>query len=116
MPYKSTEERREYARLWIARRRAAWFEDKTCVVCGSTESLELHHVDPSKKVSHRVWSWSKIRRDAELAKCEVRCENHHKKITAEIHLPDAATHGSSMFWNWKKCRCEIGRASCRERV
>jgi hypothetical protein len=110
MGYKDKEKRREYARQYKAARRADWFKDKTCVVCGTKENLEIHHIDPKTKVSHRVWSWSKVRRDAELAKCEVRCKLHHKEITAELHAPEAATHGSSGFWNYKKCRCD----KCRE--
>ena len=77
MPYKDPEQQRKYQREWYARRRAAYFADKHCVDCGSTEQLELDHVR-GKKITHRIWSWSKKRREAELKKCEVRCRVCHK--------------------------------------
>jgi len=77
----SKEKRREYGRAWMRKRREAWFKDKTCSSCGSSDRLEIHHPDPEKKISHRVWSWSKQRRDKELSKCIVLCEICHKKET-----------------------------------
>ena len=78
MPYKDPEKQREYQRQWMADRRAEWFSGKSCVDCGSTEALELDHVDPSIKIDHKVWSWSLERREAELAKCEARCHRKYK--------------------------------------
>jgi hypothetical protein len=48
-----------YKREWAAKRRKEWFVGKLCSRCGSIESLEIHHVDPSEKVSNHIWSWSK---------------------------------------------------------
>jgi hypothetical protein len=81
VPYKDPEKRKEYARLWIAERRKEWFDENgPCVDCGSLDELELDHVDPSQKVTHRIWSWSKERRDNELSKCVIRCRAcHHIK-------------------------------------
>jgi hypothetical protein len=67
----------KYQREWRARRRAEWFADKKCENCGSTDDLELDHRDRNQKLSHKVWSWSKERRDAELAKCQVLCHPCH---------------------------------------
>ena len=83
------EEKRAYQRAWLAARRATWFEDKKCVKCGSTDSLELHHIDPKTKVSHRVWSWAQARSEKELAKCEVLCH--------ECHLPESIEHWKEMY-------------------
>lgn len=91
MPYADPERQREYMREWYARRRAEWFEGKVCVDCGSTDRLELDHVDPATKVSHRIWSWSKARREAELAKCVVRCHDHHRAKT--LASDDCRQHG-----------------------
>lgn len=88
MPMATPEAQREYQRLWVARRRDAWFSDKSCVDCGGDEQLELDHVDPSVKVSHSIWSWSRARRDVELAKCVVRCRSCHqvKTVAENDHL------------------------------
>ncbi len=106
------EQKKEYQRQWMARRRAEWFADKLCVVCGTKENLELHHIDPETKVHHCVWSWSKARRDAELAKCEVRCEEHHKVATKEQQSTPLSEkkHGTWITYGRYGCRCE----ECRE--
>lgn len=84
MPYADPARQREYRRQWIADRRAAWFaENGPCVQCGSAEQLELDHVDPGVKVTHLIWSWSKARRLAELAKCQVLCHDCHLQKTVE---------------------------------
>ena len=103
---------REYARKWVAARRAAWFIDKSCVVCGSKKKLEIHHIKPDTKVSHNVWSWSEVNRDAELAKCEVRCEEHHMDKTKEQlrnaprKLLSEKKHGTGNTYT-DGCRCSL---------
>ncbi len=79
-------ERKEYLRVfqreWLARRRARWLiENGPCAQCGSSESLEIDHVDRTQKISHRVWGWKPERRAAELLKCQVLCYACHKKKT-----------------------------------
>lgn len=71
------EAKREYQRKWVADRRAKWFYDKSCSECGSKNRLELHHVDPKLKTSHRIWSWSWERIELEVQKCIVLCEVCH---------------------------------------
>lgn len=73
---------REYQRQWIANRRASWFAGKVCTACGSTERLELDHIDPSTKVDSKIWSWAESRRLAELEKCQPLCRDCHYKKTA----------------------------------
>lgn len=73
------EAQREYQRKWLAERRASWFRGQRCADCGTSENLELDHTDPAAKVDHKVWSWSQVRRAAELAKCVARCESCHAK-------------------------------------
>ena len=77
VPFRDPEQRREYQRKWVAQRRAEWFADKVCVDCGSADRLELDHVNPKIKVTHRVFSWSQERRERELAKCVARCATCH---------------------------------------
>lgn len=70
MPYKDSEKQKAYDRKYYqenkaairarvserwARNRAAFFEGKCCGKCGSTDSLELDHIDPATKDSNRIW-------------------------------------------------------------
>jgi 5-methylcytosine-specific restriction endonuclease McrA len=71
------EKKREYQRKWMANRRKEYFKDKKCVKCGSTEYLELDHINPETKETHAIWSWSEERRTKELKKCQVLCEKCH---------------------------------------
>lgn len=80
MPYKDPKQQSAYQRERQRRVRDAWFmENGPCVDCGSEENLELDHVDPSTKESHKVWSWSKERRERELMKCVARCSTCNTK-------------------------------------
>ncbi len=83
---RSYEERREYLRDyqkgWVRSRRLIWLEaNGPCRQCGSWERLEIDHVDPTRKTSHRIWSWSAERRAAELKKCQVLCHACHRAKT-----------------------------------
>lgn len=83
MPMATPEAQREYQRLWMAKRRSDFFADKICAHCGGTENLELDHIDPKLKVTHAIWSWSRIRREVEIAKCQILCHKCHKKKTTD---------------------------------
>lgn len=104
MAYKDKEAQREYQRQWVAKRRAEFFADKSCVLCGSTDRLELDHIDPSAKVSHRIWSWSEARRSAEIEKCQVLCYDHHKEKSSRDRA-DRVVHGTATMYTFKKCKC-----------
>lgn len=104
MPYADPNARREYARKWVANRRAEFFKDKTCVDCGSSENLELDHIDPLVKVSHRIWSWSAEKRAAEIAKCVVRCRSCHAAKTWNGQGRKRADHGTFHKYT-HGCRC-----------
>lgn len=115
MAYATRSEQQQYQREWCANRRAAFLADKSCVVCGTTERLEVDHIDPANKVSHNVWSWSDTRRATELAKCQVLCNEHHKEKTrAQRPIPE---HGTVSRYTSKVhgCRCELCRKANRER-
>jgi hypothetical protein len=94
MPYASPAQQAEYQRLWVQRRREEWFEGKVCVDCGTGDDLQLDHVDPRKKVDHRIWSWSERRRAVELAKCVARCRPHHLEKSNGEKVRGAA-HGQA---------------------
>lgn len=110
MGYANPERQRAYQRRWLQKRREAWIEDNgPCAKCGSWDDPQVDHVDPGTKVSHNVWSWSKARREAELAKCQVLCSScHFKKTGKENSRP--IPHGTDGAYTKRKCRC----AACRE--
>lgn len=108
MPYKDPAAQRAYQREWIANRRAQWLDGRQCVDCGSTDALELDHVI-GEKVSHRMWSWSQPRLQAELDKCVVRCADcHHAR-----HAEERRTHGIGGYQ--RGCRCDTCRAAKAEK-
>ncbi len=68
--------------------RADWFAaNGPCKKCGATENLEVDHVDPGTKVCHAVWSWTPMRRELELKKCQVLCRRCHRQKTSAEQKP-----------------------------
>ena len=108
MPFKDPERNREYQRRRANALRAEWFAGKCCEFCGSTTKLEVDHIDPAKKIEHRIWTWSAARRQAELAKCRPLCRKCHN---ARHNQPRAKPirHGVRFTYYRKKCRCELCR-------
>jgi hypothetical protein len=108
MPLATPELRREYARRWSAARRAAYFADKACARCGSTDGMQLHHVYQETKAAHCIWSWSQARRERELAKCIILCGACHKEETTRQRARPIR-HGTTRGYR-RGCRCD----ACRE--
>lgn len=109
MPYKDPEKQRAFQRGWAAKRRAEWFAGKTCAACGGTDRLELHHLDPTEKESHAIWSWSAKRRETELAKCVPMCKSCHKGETRQQRHDQAVArndHGTRGRYDLG-CRCVL---------
>lgn len=110
MPYKDKDVQREYARLWMQNRRQAWLlAHGPCQGCGSHLDLEVDHIDPEKKISHRVWSWTDARREKELCKCRVLCKACHLRRTSE-YRSSKVKHGTDAMYKARGCRC----TTCRE--
>lgn len=110
MPYVDPAVQNAYQRRRLAARRRAWLEvNGPCVQCGSTVNLEVDHIDPATKVDHKVWSWRRERREAELAKCQVLCVRCHRaKSLVESPPPRRPQiHGVRSYLK-RRCRC----ASC----
>jgi len=78
---KTKELQREYQRKWMAKRRNDWLAGKSCLVCGSTNNLEVDHIDRTKKKYQISSLWgmniNNPNRVAELAKCQVLCHKCH---------------------------------------
>lgn len=108
MPLATKEAQREYQRQWIAKRRADYFDGKSCVNCGSLDKLELDHIDPSTKIDSHIWSWSITRREEELVKCQVLCHTCHLEKTLKSY-PERQ-HGTSAMYKQENCRCVECRA------
>src|SRR5262245_32847749 len=79
-----------YQSRWAQARRAVWLRAHGPCRCGSWDRLQVDHIDPRTKVSHRVWSWADERRLAELAKCQALCYDcHAKKSSVEKRAASA---------------------------
>lgn len=107
------EKKKAYQREWIRKRRQAWIESQgsICANCGETNKpFELDHIDPKTKVSHNIWSWSAERREAELAKCQLLCEDCHMDKSIQ-ELTVEYSHGEYRMYHDKGCRCQPCTAS-----
>jgi len=101
---------RAYQLAWIKRRRAEWIEEHgPCARCGSREDMEVDHVDRATKLlpPAKVWSLTKVKRDVELAKCQVLCGPCHRAKTIS-ELRRIPPHGTKARYSRKdehKCWC-----------
>lgn len=113
MPYKDPETQKAYQRNWVAERRALWFRDKVCAVCGTKNDLELDHIDPSIKWKHSIWSYSWAKIAVETAKCQVLCHYHHWEKTKKDmqYKPLEEQHGTYNGYQHYGCRCDACRAA-----
>lgn len=110
MPYKDAAARSAYQAGYASALRRAWLETHgPCAACGSADDLEVDHVERREKVSHRIWSWSRERREDELAKCQVLCRRCHLEKTREENARPME-HGTISGYRYRGCRC----AECRE--
>ena len=57
-----------------------------CVRCGSAENLEIDHIDASTKAFYisKLWSVSKAKFEAEVAKCQILCNSCHYQKSIEF--------------------------------
>jgi len=102
-----TPETRKRALEKVLQRRVDWLDaNGPCVLCGSSDDLEVDHLDPTVKDSHRIWSWSLERRTAELKKCQVLCSKCHKQKTREQRR-ESMKHGTESMYRFGPCRCEL---------
>jgi 5-methylcytosine-specific restriction endonuclease McrA len=88
-------------RIYSTRRREWFAKHGPCRRCGGRRYLELDHIDPATKVSHKVWQWRKERREAELAKCQVLCRVcHHFKTRDQRRalIPDFYSDSKKGSW------------------
>lgn len=105
MSYK-IEKKREYQREW-KNKRAAKFKKTLgpCVFCGSLDNIEIHHIDPEKKESHKIWSWAEDRILAELKQCIPMCHDCHTTFHSLLKRKPLK-HGTLHGYQTYRCRCD----------
>ena len=97
---------RDYQLVWVTRRRNQWIkENGPCKRCGSTDNLEVDHIDRKTKLISptKLWSLSKDnpKRVEELKKCQVLCSSCHKLKNQEETVTACARHRRTKH----KCDC-----------
>lgn len=120
MPRPTRDLQLEYQRQQYASRRAHYFAraGSRCVHCGMVAAtpvgFEADHIDPSTKVSHKIWSWSIPRLEAELSKCQWLCGSCHKAKTAASRLTE---HGTlARYRNGCDCDLCLGANTTKSRI
>lgn len=118
MSYKDKAKQLECQRNWIRQRRLDAIAEfgGQCVKCGSKENLEFDHVDPKTKLVciAVTWSWAEEKRRAELAKCQLLCEECHKAKTAKDRGYKTRPHGTLTSYKRYSCRCKLCRSANAE--
>ena len=100
-----TWDRREYDKLRYEKYRDIIFEymGGSCVLCRSTNSLEIDHIDPAEKSFSVLARWNKGLEalKPELAKCQLLCGACHKQKTIE---GQSVAHGGGTSGK-RNCPC-----------
>lgn len=103
---KSKEGRSSYMNDYIKRRRYKWIlENGPCQKCGSTEDLEIDHIDRTTKSveTKHIFVLKQETREAELAKCQVLCSSCHLDKTSLENR--RFSHGTLAAYQRYRCRC-----------
>jgi 5-methylcytosine-specific restriction endonuclease McrA len=102
---------RQYMKERYYRRRAAAIAQLggKCVQCGSSEGLEIDHIDPEEKsydIGRIIATHSEEKVQTELKKCQLLCKDCHleKSKAMRFGAPEA-THGTLHMYSKYKCRC-----------
>ena len=97
----------DYQRKWRSDRRQHYMDKLgPCYFCGTMGNREIHHVDPSEKDSHKIWSWKPERIEKELLKCIVLCRDCHIKLH-KLMRRNPLVHGTLYGYQVYKCRCPL---------
>lgn len=84
-----------------------------CVRCGSTEGLELDHIDPTTKTLAvgKLWSVSLSRYEAEIVKCQLLCRACHSVKSVEDSGKASARGQHGTPSSYRYCKCALCRAA-----
>lgn len=122
MGYRDPARQRAYQAQWIEARRQKGLEHLggACALCGSTENLEVDHIDPATKSpalrslhTGTFWSWSWPRVLAELAKCRALCHDCHEAKSAGEHAT-GERNGSAKLTDDAVCAIRASSQPSRE--
>lgn len=115
MPNSNREEYNQYMRKYLLERfhkRMAEVKEHLggkCCKCGSTEDLEIDHIDRTQKsfTVAKGWSYNKELFWAEVAKCQLLCQKcHNIKTAADLgQTPARGTHGTLSAYRY--CKCDL---------
>jgi len=119
IPSDQYNSKKEYLKLynknWVKKRRQQFMaEIGECYFCGTDQNIELHHIDPSEKESHKIFSWSDERIQDELKKCIPLCQECHIKFHRILKLKPLE-HGTLYAYQRYGCRCELCRNANNEK-
>lgn len=113
---RSREEYNEYMRVYMTKRyharraRAIEYLGGKCIDCGTSDSLEFDHKDPSQKtIDISGQSYSEERFMAELLKCELRCKPCHHRKTMTQRSFRAGGCGERGLWRCPCVKCKNAR-------
>ncbi len=106
LPFSGDKEKlKVFQRNWISDRKEKYISDLgPCIFCGTLKNIEIHHIDPTQKESHRIWSWREDRLKAELKQCIPMCHDCHKKFH-DLMKRKPLVHGTVNGF-WMGCRCK----------
>lgn len=110
---------REYMRVYMAERYRRIRAEIVvrlggkCRVCGTTETLEIDHINPALKTMgvDRITFVGSERRECELKNCQLLCDKHHneKSVAEKGQRMARGTHGT--LSSARYCKCELCRAA-----
>lgn len=119
MSRKNKEEYNAYMKEYVKERyhqlrnQAILDKGGRCQICGSDSKLEFDHIDPNTKkmTIAKIWSFSEEMRNLELSKCQLLCNECHKKKTlADFGRVSAKeTHGT--LSSYKYCKCKLCKSA-----
>lgn len=84
-----------------------------CARCGSTESLEVDHIDKTQKTREVSRHLSMKHNRDEFDKCQLLCVTCHRAKTGSENRGLRA-HGTYAGWFKHKCPCDLCQAHRRE--
>lgn len=115
MSYSSEENKKYLSKRYYSQRNSFISElGGECRQCGSTDNLEIDHINPEDKSFNvgALWAEKDLRRvRQELEKCQLLCSSCHRLKTAKENskrlLDKGYSHGTYYSFQNKKCACDI---------